>query len=164
VEHATRLVLAEGELGDIARILARLSQTSSANHILLLDNSGQVISTQGQGGQRDLVALGALLAGTFGSSRQVAAILGERDFRTIHQQGVQESIYTSLVGDQWLLVVVFDRQTHIGLVKVLAHRAVEDLERVLERVHSESAQAADQVIDVEFRDAVESAIDQLFRD
>ena len=64
----------------------------------------------------------------------MAEILGERDFRSILQQGVQESIYTSLVGEQWLLVVVFEKQTHIGLVKVLARKASEELERTLERV------------------------------
>jgi predicted regulator of Ras-like GTPase activity (Roadblock/LC7/MglB family) len=164
VEQHGNLIVSEGELGNIARVLGRLSQTTSASHVLLLDKSGQLISAQGQGGQRDIVSLGALLAGAFGSSRQVAAILGERDFRNIFQQGVHESIYTSLVGEQWLLVVVFDRQTHVGLVKVLARRATEDLERVLERVRAAGTQAKDQVVNVQFRTSVDNTIDLLFRD
>lgn len=164
VEQYSNLTVSESELGNIARILGRLSQTTSASHVLLLDKGGQLVSAQGQGGRRDIVALGALLAGAFGSSRQVAAILGERDFRNIYQQGIHESIYTSLVGEQWLLVVVFDRQTHVGLVKVLARRAVEDLERVLERVRTGSTQAKEQVVNVQFRNSVDSTIDLLFRD
>jgi predicted regulator of Ras-like GTPase activity (Roadblock/LC7/MglB family) len=131
---------------------------------LLLDKSGQLISAQGQGGQRDTVALGALLAGAFSSSRQVAEILGERDFREILQQGIHESINTTLIGDQWLLVVVFDRQTHVGLVKVLARRAVDELDRVLERVRAGGAQAKERVVNVQFRNSVDSAIDALFQD
>ena len=127
MESLTNIVVSEGEIGNIARVLGRLILDTGASHVLLLDKSGQLISAQGQAGQRDLVALGALLAGAFASSRHVAEILGERDFRSILQQGVQESIYTSLVGEQWLLVVVFEKQAHIGLVKVLARKALKNL-------------------------------------
>ena len=158
------LVVSESEQGNITRVLGRLAIDTGASHVLLLDKSGQLISAQGQSDQRDVIALGALLAGAFASSRQVAEILGERDFRTILQQGVHESLYTSLVGDQWLLVVVFDRQTHVGLVKVLARKGVTELERALERVRAGGAQAREQVVDVQFRNAVGSTIDTLFQD
>jgi predicted regulator of Ras-like GTPase activity (Roadblock/LC7/MglB family) len=166
MEHLSNLVVLESELGNIARILGRLTQDTGASQVLLLDKGGQLISLQGQvgQGQRDTVALGALLAGAFSSSRQVAAILGERDFRDILQQGIHESINTTLIGDQWLLVVVFDRQTHVGLVKVLARRATDELERVLERVRSGGAQAKERVVSVQFRSSVESTIDRLFQD
>lgn len=164
MEQLTNLVVSEGELGNIARILGRLTQDTGASHVLLLDKSGQLISTQGQGGQRDVVALGALLAGAFSSSRQVAEILGEKDFRSILQQGLHESMFTSLIGEQWLLVIVFDRQTHVGLVKVLARKATEEMERVLERVRAGGAQAKEQVVNVQFRDSVANTIDLLFQD
>src|SRR5579872_868446 len=116
MEQLTNLVVSESELGNIARVLGRLTLDTGASHVLLLDKSGQLIAAQGQEGQRDIIALGALLAGAFSSSRQVAEILGENDFRNILQQGVHESLYTSLIGNQWLLVIVFDKQTHVGLV------------------------------------------------
>ena len=164
MEQLSNLVVSESELGNIARVLGRLTLDTGASHVLLLDKSGQLISTQGQTGQRDIIALGALLAGAFSSSRQVAEILGERDFRTILQQGVHESLYTSLIGEQWLLVIVFDKQTHVGLVKVLARRACEELARVLERVKAGGAQAKEQVVNVQFRDSVANTIDLLFQD
>jgi predicted regulator of Ras-like GTPase activity (Roadblock/LC7/MglB family) len=164
MEQLSNLVVSEGELGNIARILGRLTLDTSASHVLLLDKSGQLIAAQGQVGQRDLIALGALLAGAFSSSRHVAEILGETDFRHILQQGLHESISTSLIGDKWLLVVVFDKQTHIGLVKVLARKASDELERVLERVRAGGGQAKEQVINVQFRNSVENTIDLLFQD
>lgn len=164
MEQLTNIVVSESELGNIARVLGRLTLDTGASHVLLLDKSGQLISAQGQTGQRDIIALGALLAGAFSSSRQVAEILGERDFRTILQQGVHESLYSSLIGEQWLLVIVFDKQTHVGLVKVLARRASEELERVLERVRAGGAQAKEQIVNVQFRDSVANTIDLLFQD
>lgn len=164
MEQLTNLVVSENELGNIARVLGRLTLDTGGSHVLLLDKSGQLISAQGQVGQRDILALGALLAGAFSSSRQVAEILGEKDFRNILQQGVYESIYTSLIGEQWLLVVVFDKQTHVGLVKVLARKATDELERVLERVRAGGTRAKDQVVNVQFRNSVENTIDYLFQD
>ena len=164
MEQLSNLVVSESELGNIARVLGRLTLDTGASHVLLLDKSGQLVSAQGQTGQRDIIALGALLAGAFSSSRQVAEILGEKDFRTILQQGVHESMYTSLIGEQWLLVIVFDKQTHVGLVKVLARRASDELERVLERVKVGRAQAKEQVVNVQFRDSVANTIDLLFQD
>jgi predicted regulator of Ras-like GTPase activity (Roadblock/LC7/MglB family) len=164
MEQFTSLVVAEREQGNIARILGRLAQTTSARHVLLLDKGGQLIAAQGQSGQRDVVALGALLAGAFGSSRQVATILGEQDFRNIYQQGVNASIYTSLIGDQWLLVIVFEKQTHVGLVKLLARRAVDDLDGVLATVRGAGGDSKPSVVSVRFRSSVDETIDQLFRD
>lgn len=167
MEQLTNLVVSEGEMANIARVLGRLALDTGASHSILLDKSGQLITAQGQQSQqsqRDLTALGALMAGAFSSSRQVAEILGESDFRTILQQGVQESILSNLIGDQWLLVVVFDKQTHVGLVKVLARKACDELERVLDRVRHGAAQARQQVVNVQFRSEVASAIDSLFQD
>lgn len=164
MEQLTNLVVSESDLVTISRVLGRLTLDTSGSHVLLLDKSGQLIAAQGQVGQRDIIALGALLAGAFSSSRQVAEILGEKDFRNILQQGVYESIYTSLIGDQWLLVVVFDKQTHVGLVKVLARKGSDELERVLERVRAGGTHAKDQVVNVQFRNSVENTIDYLFQD
>ncbi len=164
MEQLTNIVISPGDLETITHLLEKLAQDTTASHVLLLDKSGQVIAAQQQSSERDLVALGALLAGAFSSSRQVAEILGERDFRGILQQGVHESIYTSLIGEHWLLVVAFDKQTHVGLVKVLARRACDELERVLEQVLSGSAEAKEQVVNVQFRNSVENTIDFLFRD
>lgn len=172
MEQLTNLVVAEDELANIMRVLGRLALDTGATHTLLLDKSGQMIGAHGDAAlhsvgvtsQRDLVALGALLAGAFSSSRQVAEMLGERDFHSIIQQGAQESILSALVGEQWLLVVIFDKQTHMGLVKVLARKASDELGRTLDRVRHGAGQVRHQVVNVQFRSEVESAIDHLFGD
>src|SRR5579863_715492 len=90
MESLTNIVVSESEITNVTRVLGRLILDTGASHVLLLDKSGQLILSQGPTGQRDIIALSALLAGAFASSRHVAEILGERDFRSILQQGVQE--------------------------------------------------------------------------
>src|SRR2546423_585 len=121
------------------------------------------VLTEYEQGLVSVEPLGAFEAGAFSSSRHVAELLGEKDFRTIFQQGVHENIYTTMVGDQWLLVIVFDKLTHIGLVKVLSKRASEELGRTLERVRADTNRQKSSVLNIQFRSSVEDTIDILFR-
>src|SRR5579885_670709 len=164
MEQLTNLIISDRELAQIANILHKLMADTSASSVMLLDKSGQVIATQGSSTKRNATSLGALLAGAFSSSRHVAELLGEKDFRTIFQQGVHENIYTTMVEEQWLLVIVFDKLTHIGLVKVLSKKASDELGRILERVRADTTRTKSSVINVQFRSSVEDTIDLLFRD
>src|SRR5579875_1561342 len=105
MEQLTNLIISDRELALISTLLNKLMNDTNATSAMLLDKSGQVIASQGTGVRRNATSLGALLAGAFSSSREVAKLLDEKDFRNIFQQGVQENIYTSMVEDQWLLVI-----------------------------------------------------------
>jgi predicted regulator of Ras-like GTPase activity (Roadblock/LC7/MglB family) len=164
MEQLTNLIISDHEIGVISTALNKLMNDTNATSVMLIDKSGQVISTQGTGARRNATSLGALLAGAFSSSRHVAELLGEKDFRTIFQQGVHENIYTTMIEEQWLLVIVFDRLTHIGLVKVLSKKASDELGRVLERVRTDTTRTKSSVINVQFRSSIEDTIDLLFRD
>lgn len=164
MEQLTNLVVSDRELNNIAAVLLKLMHDTNATSSMLIDKSGQVISIQGTESRQTATTLGALLAGVFSSSREVARLLNEKDFRSIFQQGVQESIYTSMVGEQWLLVIIFDKLTHIGLVKVLSKKATEELSRILERVRTDTTRTKSSVLNLQFRSSVEDTIDLLFRD
>lgn len=163
MEQLTNLIISDQELVYISNALSKLMNDTSASSVMLLDKSGQVIVTQGAT-KRNATSLGALLAGAFSSSRHVAELLGEKDFRTIFQQGVHQNIFTTMVEDQWLLVIVFDKLTHIGLVKVLSKKACDELTRTLERVRTDTSRQKASVLNIQFRSSVEDTIDLLFRD
>ena len=164
MEQLTNLVISDRDLTTISSVLMRLMGDTNAASIMLIDKSGQVVAVQGTSSRRNATTLGALLAGVFSSSREVAKLLDEKDFRNIFQQGVQQNIYTSMVEEQWLLVIIFDRSTHIGLVKVLSKKASDELGRILERVRNDTTRAKSSVLNLQFRSSVEDTIDLLFRD
>jgi len=159
----TSLLISEEDVKRVESSLERLVADTGANYSMLLDKSGQVISARGDTTRQDITALGALLAGTFASSREVARLLKEKDFRVLFQQGVKENIFTELIDEQWMLVVMVDKRTHIGLVKVLAKRATDELSTILQQVRNQS-RSRDAVISTSFRTSVEDTIDLLFRD
>lgn len=164
MEQLTNLIISDLELKSISTVLSKLMNDTNATSAMLIDKSGQVVAVQGVETRRNATTLGALLAGVFSSSREVARLLNEKDFRSIFQQGVHENIYTSMVEEQWLLVIIFDKLTHIGLVKVLSKKASDELGRTLERVRSDTSRTKSSVLNVQFRSSVEDTIDLLFRD
>lgn len=164
MEQLTNLIISDRELTTISAMLVKLMNDTNATSIMLIDKSGQVVAVQGTENRQNATTLGALLAGVFSSSREVAKLLNERDFRNIFQQGVQENIYTAMVEEQWLLVIIFDKSTHIGLVKILSKKASEELGRILERVRSDTSRTKASVLNVQFHSSVEDTIDLLFRD
>jgi predicted regulator of Ras-like GTPase activity (Roadblock/LC7/MglB family) len=159
----TSIIVPTEEVTQIEDCLARLVEDTGSDYALLLDKSGQVIASKGEGDRQDITALGALIAGVFASSREVAKLLREKDFRASFQQGVRENIFIALIEEQWILCIIFNKGTHIGLVKVLTKKATDELASVLERVRQQH-KARDEVLGSSFRTSMEDTIDLLFRD
>ena len=159
----TSMIVPRDEVARIEDVLSRLVDETGGNHALLLDKSGQVIAAHGDANRQDTTALGALIAGTFASSREVAKLLREKDFKMLFQQGVRENLFIALIAEQWILTIIFNKETHIGLVKVLIKKATEELSKVLQRVR-ETRRVRDDMLGSSFRTSMEDTIDLLFRD
>ena len=159
----TSQIVPSEEIAHIEECLAHLVEDTGGNHALLLDKSGQVIASHGDTSRQDMTAMGALIAGVFASSREVAKLLREKDFRNLFHQGVREHIFIALIEEQWILCIIFNKGTHIGLVKVLTKKATDELATVLERVRQQH-KAREDVLGSSFRTSMEDTIDLLFRD
>lgn len=149
---------------DVAAVkerLTRLVDEASADAALLLLRSGEVAVVHAERSLGQIDALGALLAANFASAREIARILGESGFESQFQQGTARQLMTHAVGDGWLLSTVFAQQSQLGLVRVLAARAAEDLRPLYDAAR---ARAADQAPGAPpgFRAKAADAIDQLF--
>lgn len=156
------LIVSDADNKRIRQQLERLLSEGGANATLLLDKGGEVISARGDRLPTDLQVLGALLAGAFATSREVARMMSESDFRTLFQQGNRENTLTELVGDSWIIVVMFDKSTHVGLVRDLCRRVTPELEAVLLQVQRRSRNMSG--LNPSFRTSVEDTIDLLFKD
>lgn len=127
----TNMMIDEEASVEIDRLLSQLVKDCRATTGMVVDRAGQVITSRGDTYQNELMLLGALIAGTYASTREMARILHEENFRMLLQEGANEKIFTQAVGEHWLVSIIFGRQTHLGLVKVTCQRATLDLGRTL---------------------------------
>ena len=156
------LIVSEEDSKRIKRQLDRMIIEAGANTTILLDKSGEVISARGDNLPKDLDVMGALLAGTFATSRELARMREAERFQTLYQQGATENTLTEMIGELWLISVIFDKSTHVGLVRDLARQITPELEAVLLQVQRRSRSAAG--LNPSFRTSVEDTIDLLFKD
>jgi predicted regulator of Ras-like GTPase activity (Roadblock/LC7/MglB family) len=159
----TQMIIDEETCTSIDSVLRQLIRDSQASTALVLDRAGQIIVWDGPAYEGQRMQLGALIAGTYASTREVARILQESSFRTLLQEGAKEKIFTESIGDQWLISVIFGRHTHLGLVKVLCSRATVDLYQILLRT-LEKNRLRPTLKDAGFQIVANDTIDLLFRD
>jgi len=156
--------LFDEDFWSINTILQNLIHTCSAKSVMLIDRTGQLISSIGEPPGFDVTAFGALAAGDFSANQLLAEMVGEADFATLVHQGVNESLYLSMIANRVILVVLFDRKTSLGLVRLKARRSGEELLSVLNKVFDKLQYKNEETLGAEFAAEAESEIDSLFQD
>ena len=161
-----RLVFYSEEVDKINELLSDFLDSSQAKAALLIDVEGHLVTKMGYTKSLDTESLSALIAGSFASTRQVARILGEKEFTEIFHQGTNDSIYISLIRERSMVVVVFDNRTTIGMVKFYLEEVSQKVGVVMkeaeDKMESGESQAQDQLLDENFGESVKDRLDDLF--
>jgi predicted regulator of Ras-like GTPase activity (Roadblock/LC7/MglB family) len=108
-------------------VLEELINSSRALTALSITKQGTVLASAGETAYLNAIAVAALVAGMFTATREVARLVGENQFSILLQQGELRHIHISLVADDSMLVVIFEDQNRIGLIRHCAKKAGEQL-------------------------------------
>jgi len=117
--------LTEQEYERIQRIVADLLVQVEADSILLCDRGGSIIAQEAVSSYQDEDNIAALASGAFFATVEMARLVGETEFRSMLHQGERMSIYMEGTKGDMLLVIVFDKFSNPGLVKLYARKASE---------------------------------------
>jgi predicted regulator of Ras-like GTPase activity (Roadblock/LC7/MglB family) len=150
----------------INTILRELLKNSNSSSVILLDKTGQLISSIGEPPQFDMHSFASLCAADFEANAQLAVLIGEKDFSTLYHQGSNESMYLARVEQNIILVILFDKRTTLGLVRLRAKKALDNLETVIRRLYGklEYENEENTEFNEEFVQQAEVEIDSLFTD
>ena len=108
------------EYDQIKRDLDEYLNNSEARTALLCDRGGNIIVSSGESITDSMDMISALVAGSFAATKELAMLLGGKEFSTIFHQGIKISIFISSVGEEVLLLTLFSDETNAGLVKMYA--------------------------------------------
>lgn len=154
------LVMYEEEVRRIQTVADRLAQDSRARAILVVDKNGQLIAASGSASDLDTTSLSSLVAGNVAATGGIAKLIEEEEFTGQFHEGKGISVHMTLVGRRVILVVLFDKETTHGLVRLRVKKASAELETILEDV-AKKAQTPKVNVFAEITDA---DIDNLFND
>jgi predicted regulator of Ras-like GTPase activity (Roadblock/LC7/MglB family) len=150
----------------INSVLKELLKNSNSESVLLIDKTGQLIASVGLEPQFDLMSFASLCAADFEANSQLAQLIGEKDFSTLYHQGSDESMYLAKVESRIILVVLFNKRTTLGLVRLRVKKAVEGLSTILkgliDKLQYENEEMKE--FDSEFTEELNKEIDSLFKD
>ena len=150
----------------INNVLDDLLKSSQAGNVLLIDRTGQLVSHCGPEVKFDLTSFASLCAADFEANYQLARLVGEKDFSTLYHQGAKDSMYLGKIAKGEVLVVLFDKSTTLGLVRLRVKRAVEELDKIIDGLYNKLEYRNEEydTFDDSFAEGVEAEIDSLFVD
>ncbi len=125
------LILYEEDQRRLTEHLRGLCAGAKSRAVFLIDKNGRLLAQAGESDAVDTTTLASLTAGSVAATSGLAQLLGEREFSALVHEGVEDSLHVSLVGGEAILVVLFDRQSSLGLVRLRVKKAAEELARTM---------------------------------
>ena len=146
----------------ISEILSELASKTRARTIIFSDMNGHPITQRGTSADINISNMSALAAGGFSATAEIAKLIGEKkQFKFIFHEGENHNVYFSNVGDNFLLILIFDSQTALGMIRIYTKRAIDALNELIYQV-KEDEQKATQFVDVDFNKYLNEELDKAF--
>jgi len=156
-----QMVMFETEFRQINSIVEALVRAANASVAFIIDKNGQLIAAGGDSDQIDTTSLASLTAGNIAATGGMAKLLRENEFSTQFHEGENANIHIQLVYNRVILVVIFDKKTSLGLVRLRVKKASEQLVTIFQELAKKSASGGSQAMFTEISD---DDIDNLFND
>ena len=122
---ATLPQLIEEDINRFGVVLQELLKHTEASTALIIDKGGFLITSQGNAEEFDLTTIAALASGAFMANQTIANLVQETNFNSVYQQGEKHSMFATCAGEETILVVIFEADKSVGVVKYFAEPVVE---------------------------------------
>ncbi len=160
------LTLYEEDERRLSAALWRLCEESRSRAAFLIDKSGQMIASAGETGSLDTTSLASLTAGNIAATGGLAQLLGEKEFSVLFHEGEKDNLHISVVAQRAILVVLFDRRSSLGLVRLRVKRASEDIGQAFAEMAvrgQQEARRGQAAFQGQFAQITDEDIENLFR-
>jgi len=157
-------IVLSGEMyKSISEVLSELSSKTRARTIIFSDMNGHPITQRGTSADINISNMSALAAGGFSATAEIAKLIGEKkQFKFIFHEGDNHNVYFSNVGDNFLLIIIFNSQTALGMIRIYTKRAIDALNDLIYNAKDDVQQAA-QFVDIDFNKYLNEELDKAFK-
>ncbi|MDD5762083.1 MAG: roadblock/LC7 domain-containing protein [bacterium] len=127
-------ILREPEYEAFLSTLRKLLTDASAKVVFLVDKNGTLLASVGDAVGFDTTSLASLAAGNIAATGGLANLIGEKEFSILFHEGERDNMHLSVVAERLILVVVFDRRSSVGLVRLRVRQATVRLTEIMAAV------------------------------
>ena len=158
-----QLILHAEDHQRIGDVVLRLVRNANAKAVFVVDSSGHLMAEAGESAGVDSTRLASLAAGCVAATGGLAQVIGEAEFPIHYHQGERDNLHISLIGQQIILVVIFDDRSSLGLVRLRVKKASAELAKVLDDIEKKTEHDV-QTGRSPFAEITDADIDNLFAD
>lgn len=126
------LVLTPEKIERLTHLIDKELIANGADHVFLVDTSGALIVEKGIFDPETVLPLAALSAANFGATAEIAKLVGEQDFTLLFHKGERHNIHFTKLGNDYILVVLFDKNVALGLIRLKIEKIANDIITILE--------------------------------
>jgi predicted regulator of Ras-like GTPase activity (Roadblock/LC7/MglB family) len=152
------IILREPEYEALLFALRKLLVDASAKVVFLVDKDGTLLASAGDAVGFDTTSLASLAAGNIAATGGLANLIGEKEFSILFHEGERDNMHLSVVAERLILVVVFDRRSSVGLVRLRVRQASARFITIMA-----AALAASEADSGEFEELTEDDIESLLK-
>lgn len=156
------MIIYEEEHRLLTQTCGQLAHDARAKAIFVVDKDGQLVTETGETQGIDTTGFASLVAGSTAATGGLAQMLGEEEFPVHFHEGHKTHVHVSVIGNELILVVIFDDRSSLGLVRLRVKKAYHQMYAVLETV-KEKMSDKNNTMDL-FGEITDDDIDNLFND
>ncbi|KAK5993816.1 hypothetical protein PT974_07253 [Cladobotryum mycophilum] len=152
-----QMVAYEEEFNQIQGVVDRLVKDANSKVVFIVDKNGQLITASGDVDNLDTTSLASLTTDNTTTTGGIAKLLKENEFATQPTKDEKGSVHIQLVGNRVILVVIFDSNSSLGLVRLRVRKASGELNHIFEAILKKATDG-----DTLFEEITDDDIDNLF--
>jgi predicted regulator of Ras-like GTPase activity (Roadblock/LC7/MglB family) len=148
----------------IKKILGELKENTRAEIIFISDSEGHCIASTGDMEDSYLNSISSLIAGSIAAVNGIAQMLKMDKFTTVLTESAEKSLNISLINDRTMLIVIFDKSSNLGIIRLRVKSAAQELEKVFETINEKLKHNAFKDNESPFEGVSDQDIDEIFGD
>ena len=124
------LILTRNDMCELESIVEKELLVSGADHVIIVDMSGNLILERGCSQMDDIFSLAALSAANFAATAEIAKLIGEEDFTLLFHKGDKKNIHFSRLGKNHIIITLFNENVSLGLIRLRLNKVVDQLSSI----------------------------------
>ncbi|MBC8182033.1 LptF/LptG family permease [candidate division KSB1 bacterium] len=119
----------------ISKVITNLATKFKASIIALTDSDGYLITQRTKTTEINVSDLSRIIAGSYAAKKEFSKILGEKhNFKFFYHEGVKKHIYVMNIIDKFLLIIIFNSKTNVGMIRYYTKQAIIEFTNILTRI------------------------------
>lgn len=146
----------------VKAILKELTGATKSEIAFITDSEGHCIASTGDMEDSYLNSISSLIAGSIAAVNSIAQMLSMEKFTSILTESNDKNLYVTSINDRTMLIIIFEKDANLGLVRFRVKNATKSLEEVFVKINEKAKANIDGGSESLFEGVTDADIDEIF--